>query len=198
MKSKPKRVIVTFAFLLFALGACGEDENVIPVAQEPTRDAIGYYCNMIIVDHQGPKGQIHLKGDSKPLWFASARDTIAFTLLPEESKAIGAIFVNDMGQAANWDSPEAGTWIDARNAWYVMGSSRVGGMGAPEAVPFSEQAAAQRFAEKYGGMLAKFGDIPQDFILGSGLEDEGRHDMVEMSEHATMAGHEEGTHDQTH
>ena len=36
----------------------------------------------------------------------------AFTFLPDEPKSVVALYVNDMGQA-NWDSPEAGTWIDA-------------------------------------------------------------------------------------
>ncbi|NIQ52250.1 MAG: hypothetical protein GWN85_01855, partial [Gemmatimonadetes bacterium] len=53
-----------------------------PLPVEITRDHIGYYCNMIVVDHVGPKGQVHIKGRADPVWFSSVRDTIVFTLLP--------------------------------------------------------------------------------------------------------------------
>ena len=102
-------------------------------AQELSREAIGHYCNMIVADHLSPKGQKYVADSDQPVWFSSVRDTIAFTLLPEEPKNIAAIYVNDMGRAS-WESPEPETWIEARSAWYVIESSRRGGMGAPEPV----------------------------------------------------------------
>lgn len=120
---------------------------------------------MTVVYHDGPKGQIILS-DGKVNWFTSVRDTIAFTLLPEEPKNIAAIYVNDMSQA-NWDNPGEDNWIDARSAWYVIGSKLVGGMGAAEAVPFSTQDAAQVFAQKHGGEVVDFKAIPTDYILES-------------------------------
>ena len=96
--------------------------------------AIGYYCKMIVQDHQGPKGQIFLSGSAEPIWFSSVRDTLAFTRLPEEPKNVAAIYVSDMGRAS-WTSPEAGTWIAAEQAWCVIGSERQGGMGAPRPCP---------------------------------------------------------------
>ena len=80
--------------------ACGEEQVAeAPPPAELTREAIGYYCNMIVEDHSGPKGQIFLSDKSDPIWFSSVRDAIAFTLLPEEPKNIAAIYVNDMGAA---------------------------------------------------------------------------------------------------
>ncbi|MCG8505264.1 MAG: nitrous oxide reductase accessory protein NosL [Sphingomonadales bacterium] len=147
-----------------------------PPPQEPTREALGYFCGMIVVDHQGPKGQVHLKGREEPIWFTSVRDAIAFTMLPEESKAIAAIYVTDVGRA-DWDAPEPGTWTDARTAYYVIGSGRIGGMGAPEAVPFAARAAAEALAAAEGGSVVAFGDIPADAILGDdGEPQEESHD----------------------
>ena len=154
-----------FAVLLL-LSACGEDQTAErPLPNELTRDATGYYCNMIVQDHPGPKGQIFLSDKPEPIWFSSVRDTIAFTLLPEEAKNIAAIYVNDMSRAS-WDAPEAGTWIEGESAWYVIGSDRRGGMGAPETVPFSERAAADAFVASHGGKVVVFADIPADAVLG--------------------------------
>ena len=150
----------------FALVACGEDiPTSAPKPIELSRADVGHYCRMIVVDHKGPKGQIHIKGRDKPVFFSSVRDTIAFTMLPEEPKRLTAIYVNDMGRS-NWDKPQKGTWIDARKAHYVIGSSRRGGMGAPEAVPFSQPGTATAFAARYGGRVVGFDKIPKGYILG--------------------------------
>jgi copper chaperone NosL len=155
---------------LVLLPACGEEQKAeAPLPQELTREAIGYYCNMIVQDHPGPKGQIFLSDRPDPIWFSSVRDTIAFTLLREEAKNITAIYVNDMSRAV-WEAPEAGTWIKVEGAWYVIGSERRGGMGAPEAVPFSTQSTAEAFAARHGGEIVAFADIPADAILGEVLE----------------------------
>jgi copper chaperone NosL len=148
------------------LNACGESghEATAPAPGELTREAIGYYCNMIVVDHHGPKGQVFIRGRDQPIWFASVRDTIAFTFLPEEPKNIAAIYVSDMGRAS-WDRPEPGTWIDAHRALYVVGSDKVGGMGAPEAVPFAEQSAAEAFASRHGGHVVPFDKVPRGYVL---------------------------------
>ncbi len=157
----------TIALAAFALSltSCDDNDTPPPEARELTRDATGYYCNMIVADHRGPKGQVFLKHRDDPIWFSSARDTIAFTMLPGEPKDIAAIYVNDMARA-NWDSPEPGTWIEARTAWYVIESSRVGGMGAPEAVPFSNRAAAAAFGTAWGGRVVAFDDIPAGYVVG--------------------------------
>ena len=155
--------------LLFVLllAACEKNQIVeAPPAQKLTRDANGYYCLMTVVNHSGPKGQIILTDKSQSLWFTSVRDTIAFTLSPEEPKNIAAIYVNDMTEA-NWDNPGADNWIDARNAWYVLGSDRSGGMGAPEAVPFSTKENAELFSSAQGGSVYSFESIPQEYILAS-------------------------------
>ncbi|MDJ0948298.1 MAG: nitrous oxide reductase accessory protein NosL [Alphaproteobacteria bacterium] len=175
--------------LVAALAGCGEDEVAeAPPPQELTREATGHYCGMIVADHRGPKGQIHLAGTDQPVWFSSVRDTLAFTRLPEEPKTIRAIYVNDMGRAS-WDAPESGTWIEARQAWYVIGSARRGGMGAPETVPFAEKTAAERFAAAHGGRVVAFADIPDEFILGDAGAPQTSEGMGHM-DHGTATEHQ--------
>ncbi len=158
-----KRLIILF---FICLAACENNTPVkIPDAHTLTRDANGYYCLMTVVYHKGPKGQIILS-DNKVLWFTSVRDTIAFTLSPEEPKNIAAIYVNDMSNA-KWDNPGADNWIDAKKAWYVLGSNKVGGMDASEAVPFGNKASAQQFAKENGGKVKAYDVIPKEYITGN-------------------------------
>ena len=153
-----------FILLALFLSACEKAPIVeVPAAQTLTREANGYYCLMTVVYHSGPKGQIILD-DGKVLWFTSVRDTIAFTLSPEEPKNISAIYVNDMA-GANWDKPGLDNWIEAQSAWYVLDSNKAGGMGAPEAVPFSTKENAETFVASYSGTIHKFDSIPKEYIV---------------------------------
>ena len=150
---------------LSLLLACGESAPVdVPSPRELSRDAIGYFCQMTVLEHTGPKGQIMLRDRDEPLWFTSVRDTIAFTVMPGEPRNIAAIYVTDIG-IASWDSPEAGTWIDGRKAWYVVNSDRTGGMGAPEFVPFGKKEDALKFVSEYGGEVVDFNSIPKEPFL---------------------------------
>lgn len=153
---------ITLIFIL-ALMACEKTAPVeMPAAQKLTREANGYYCLMTVVYHNGPKGQIILT-DDKVLWFTSVRDTIAFTMSPEEPKNIAAIYVNDMSNA-EWNNPGEDNWINAKTAWFVLGSDRIGGMDAPEAVPFSTKESADVFAKNEKGSVYSFDLIPHEYI----------------------------------
>ena len=158
-----KLAILLFVFLLLA---CEKTPVVeAPPAQTLTREASGYYCLMTVVHHSGPKGQVILS-DQRILWFTSVRDTIAFTLSPEEPKNIAAIYVNDMTDA-DWDNPGADNWIEAKKAWYVIDSKLSGGMGAPEAIPFATKEKAELFTEQQGGVVYAFESIPKEYIIDS-------------------------------
>jgi len=141
------------------LSACEKSAAPIPPAQNIAGDEIGYFCRMLLVNHTGPKGQIHLTNQEDPLWFTSVRDTLAFTQLPGESKAIAAIYVNDLAHTPLDSSEPSPHWLDAKAAWFVMGSDAIGGMGMPELVPFASRQVAENFIEKHGGHLAQFDDI---------------------------------------
>ena len=68
---------------------------------------------------------------------------------------------------SDWDNPGTDNWIEARDAWYVIGSDRQGGMGAPEAVPFATKEKAELFAGKQGGVVYAFASIPEEYIIES-------------------------------
>jgi copper chaperone NosL len=85
---------------------------------------------------------------------------------PEQVAPILALYVNDMGRTgATWDRPGDGNWIPADEAFYVLGSARAGGMGAPEAVPFSTRERAEDFALAEGGRVLTLADITDDMVL---------------------------------
>lgn len=155
------------ALAVLLTAGCGEEQRAETPPPAPlTRQAVGHYCGMLVADHPGPKGQIHVAGRAEPYWFSSARDTLAFTMLPEEPKDVAAVYVTDMGRAASWENPGDGAWIDARRAHYVIGSSERGGMGQLEAVPFADAAAAAAFAARHGGRVVAFAEVPRDYVLG--------------------------------
>jgi copper chaperone NosL len=156
--------------MLLTMSACGDDrEAAAPPPAPMTPAAMGRYCGMALVDHPGPKGQIQLKGRKEVYWFSSARDTLAFTLLPEESKDIAAIYVTAMDKATSWERPGAESWVDGRMAFYVVGSAATGGMGQREVVPFSTLQAAERFRAEHGGQVAAFDKVPRDMVLGEDI-----------------------------
>ena len=68
--------------------------------------------------------------------------------------------------AADSQQPEPGTWIEARNAWFVIDSDQRGGMGAPEAVPFGDEAAAKAFSERHKGRVVRLDAIPDAYVIG--------------------------------
>jgi copper chaperone NosL len=156
----------------FALLGCSQQEEVaMPDPFTLDAQAIGRYCGMNVLEHDGPKGQIILTRIPEPIWFSSARDAVAFTMLPDEPKNIAAIYVSDMATATSWEQPGADNWIDAKNAFFVLGSRQRGGMGTSETVPFSTEEAARAFAATNGGKVVRFDDIPLDYVLGDSDEE---------------------------
>jgi len=156
------------AALLAGCGKPGGEAAAPPPPREVGEGAIGHYCGMALAEHPGPKGQIFLASKPDPVWFSSVHDAFAFTLLPEEPKDIAAIYVNDMARAKNWEQPEAGSWIDAKKAWFVIHSRIKGGMGGDEAVPFGDEGAARAFAAANGGELVRFDTMPKAYIIPDG------------------------------
>ncbi|MBO4221583.1 nitrous oxide reductase accessory protein NosL [Bradyrhizobium neotropicale] len=164
-----KRIAVVRALLaLLLLTGCNEkQQSALPLPHAMTPEAIGRYCGMNVLEHPGPKGQILVASLIEPVWFSSARDAIAFTMLPDEPKDIQAIYVSDMAKAPNWDKPGADNWVEARKALFVIGSRVKGGMGGAEAVPFSDRGAAEKFVAENGGQIVGFSEVPRDYVLGS-------------------------------
>tara|TARA_R110002074_G_scaffold15633_3_gene53279 strand:- start:1186 stop:1752 length:567 start_codon:yes stop_codon:yes gene_type:complete len=152
---------------LVSLVACKEeavqDTSPLPL----TVEAVGHFCQMNLFEHDGPKAQAHLGGlPQMPLFFSQVRDVVAYVRLPEQTHDVLAVWVNDMGaQNATWSAPGTTNWIDAEGAYYVVGSRMIGGMGAPELVPFSDAAKAATFATENGGEVMRLVQIPDDAVL---------------------------------
>jgi len=156
-------LILPLAFL----AGC-KDDAVSLAIPEPivlTEEAAGHYCQMVILEHPGPKAQVHLEGFSAPLWFSQVRDGIAYLKSPEQSADILVLYVNDMGEAVSWQEPGIDNWIDAATAYFVVESNAIGGMGAPEIAPFSELAKAQQFVTEHGGTVMFLDEISTETVL---------------------------------
>lgn len=160
--------IARLAALALALSACNEVKMAeAPPPHELSTSAIGHYCGMNVLEHSGPKAQIILASRTEPIWFSSARDAFSFTMLPEEPKDIRAIYVSDMAKAPSWEEPGATNWVEAKQAFYVIGSRVKSGMDADETVPFSDRRAADLFAAENGGRVMTFAEVPRDYVFGA-------------------------------
>jgi copper chaperone NosL len=167
MRSGWRSFVAAIMLGLAATGCDGGDEAAeAPPPAEYSGEAIGYFCGMLLAEHGGPKGQVHLASRATPLWFSSVRDTVAFTLLDGEPKDVTAIYVNDMSRATDWEAPEPGTWVALEEAFLVIESRRLGGMGLPEVVPFDTAVAAEAFVAEHGGRAVRLAEVPADYVLG--------------------------------
>ena len=152
---------------VMTLAACKEETAQDTSALPLTVEAVGHFCQMNLFEHEGPKAQAHLAGlPGMPLFFSQVRDVVAYKRMPEQSHEILTIWVNDMGvPGATWADPGPENWIDAKEAIYVVGGRVVGGMGAPELVPFSDTGKAVAFAKANGGEIMTLDEIPDDAVL---------------------------------
>ncbi len=176
--------IVCVLLAAILLPGCNKDaaSPVIPPPVALNSDAMGLFCGMNLLEHPGPKGQIITTSRIDPFWFTSVRDTVAFTLMPDQPRDIRAIYVSDMARAASWEDPGATNWIDARKALFVIESRKQGGMGAAEAVPFGNRAAADAFVAANGGKVVSFAEIPSGYVLGSDTAgDQTEHSDVRLN-----------------
>lgn len=160
--------LLSAAVLSLSMLACNQDST--PVAPPPpsalSETSTGYFCTMNLYEHVGPKGQIQLRDSEETVWFSTITQVFAFLFLPEEAKAVTAVYVQDMGLADAQGNPPDDAWIEARNAHYVIKSRFVGGMGGHDALPFLDAAAAQDFVSRYGGEVIAFDEMPEDYVFG--------------------------------
>lgn len=140
------------------LAACGQDVKVQPV--EPIASTACSLDGMLLLDFPGPKGQI-VYDQGPPDYFCDTVELLAIYLRPEQKKRVVAVYTQDMGKA-DWTDPR-GHWIDARSAYYVIGSKRTGSMG-PTIGSFAAEQDARTFAAQYGGEALRFGQITFDMV----------------------------------
>lgn len=160
-------IVTSLVAMLLALAGCSSqsDPENKPDPQAITTESIGHFCSMDLIEHDGPKGQIFVKGRTDPLWFSTIRQTLAYTILPDSPKGLDAIYVTDMATVKNMRQPEVESWMNARDAYYVTESKFSGGMGGEDPLPFSERKKAEEFVASHGGQILKFNEMSEDYIL---------------------------------
>lgn len=140
------------------------------VTIEPARQVISsgeecHLCGMVITEFPGPKGMAAARTDQYIRKFCSTMDLFSYYLDPENTHQVTHILVHDM-TASDWQSPDDHHFIDARTAWFVIGSERMGAMGHTLA-SFSSQSAAEDFANKYQGQVKAFSQISLSDLTAS-------------------------------
>lgn len=169
-----KPAVRTLLAAMLAVGlfsACGEAAKSTAVTpHEIEHETSCSLDGMLLADYPGPKAQIHFAGLDEPEFFCDTVEMFNIFLNPEQVRVVRGLFVQDMGQA-DWDDPK-GHWIDARQAFFVHGSSRRGSMG-PTIASFADRANAEKFAAQYGGKIHAFGEITRDMVIldGGALHD---------------------------
>lgn len=174
MKSINYNFIKSTKILLLTLAmltACEQPthQNTTPI--EITRNTACSLDDMILADYPGPKAQIQYANQTQPEYFCDLIELFNVILKPEQSRKINAIYVQDMG-STQWEEPK-GQWIDARTAFYVIGSKKMGSMG-PTFGSFAQEKSAKEFLNMYGGKIYKFDEITADMATldGGALHDQ--------------------------
>jgi nitrous oxide reductase accessory protein NosL len=69
----------------------------------------------------------------------------------------------------------SGKWINAEDAYYVVGSQKMGPMGK-ELIPFTDHMAAMQFHKEQGGTMMKYAEITSDVLksLMGGMKKHGQ------------------------
>ncbi len=154
-----------FSIVLVTVIGCSEQseqQQVIHQAVAIESSDECHLCGMLITNFSGPKAELFRKGVTEAdgnsvKKFCSTRDMFSFYLDPENMRNVTTILVHDMSKAP-WDAPNDGYFIDARKAWYVVGSDKTGAMGKTLA-SFSAKTDADAFATEFGGTVIDFNAV---------------------------------------
>ena len=148
---------------ILLLAACGKPPEA-PQPREIDKETACVLDGMLLADFPGPKAQIHYE-QGEPDFFCDTNEMFSILLRPEEKKRVVGVYTQDMGRA-DWARPED-NWIDARTAFYVVGSKMMGSMG-PTIGAFATEAAAKAFASQHGGKVLRFEQVTLDMADLSG------------------------------
>lgn len=168
-----KRLSIVPATLIMALAlmlaACSESKEVTREKPDPVHFESGdecHVCGMAITRFPGPKGEAIAGKEEQVRKFCSTRDMFSWVLQPENVNRDHVLYVHDMAET-EWDKPDDAALIDAREAFYVVGSERSGAMG-PTLASFAEKSAAEAFAEEFGGEVVAFADVTMEHLSSGG------------------------------
>jgi copper chaperone NosL len=155
---------LVLAAALAALGACTGPHTVAVQPAEITRDTACSLDGMTLMDYPGPKAQIvYERGE--PDFFCDTIELFSSILKPEQARPVRGVYVQDMGQA-DWNNP-TGHWIDAKSAFYVVGSKRRGSMG-PTIASYARETDARELVAKEGGRVVRFEQVTPDMAVLDG------------------------------
>lgn len=135
---------------------------------------------MIITNFDGPKGQAITAREQTTRKFCSTRDMFSWVLQPENAKRDHTLYVHDMAQT-DWEHPDDTALINARKAFFVVGSERTGAMG-PTLASFATENSAVEFANEFGGEVVGFKEVTMQHLTRDMSQTVSDHNM-EMSNH---------------
>jgi nitrous oxide reductase accessory protein NosL len=132
-------------------------ENAIP---KPTAREKCPVCGMFVAKYPDWLAAVRLR-DGSHVYFDGAKDM--FKYLHDPKKYGPARKPEEFQAIAVMDYYEL-TWIDARKAWYVLGSDVYGPMGR-ELIPLAKEADAREFMKDHKGTkIIRFGDVTPEVI----------------------------------
>ena len=160
---------IAFAMVVASLVSCSEkteQQQVIhqAVAMESSDEC--HLCGMLITRFDGPKAELFRQETGEQVFkFCSTRNMFSYYLDPENKRNITQILVHDMSKMP-WgsDSIDDKYFIDAKVAWYVVGSEKSGAMGKTLA-SFSIESDALAFAKEFGGQLLSFKEVTLNTLM---------------------------------
>ncbi|HEY9120680.1 MAG TPA: nitrous oxide reductase accessory protein NosL [Marinobacter sp.] len=186
-RSKLNWLLAILAVL--TLTACSDSEELTTAKPAPVHFESGdecHVCGMAIGNFPGPKGQAITEKEQQVRKFCSTKDMFAWMLQPENVNRDHTLYVHDMAQT-EWEHPDDTALIDAREAFFVVGSDRTGAMG-PTLASFATEDAAHNFMMEHGGQVLSYSEITLD-QLNTGMamgEMPGAHEMESSSTGHTM------------
>ena len=158
-------ITLALAFTVFLAGCSDSGESTGVTRPDPVHFDSGdecHVCGMAITRFPGPKGEAITAREEQVRKFCSTRDMFSWVLQPENVNRDHTLYVHDMAET-EWVEPADTALIDAREAFYVVGSERTGAMG-PTLASFAEASAAEAFAAEFGGEVVPFADITLDHL----------------------------------
>ncbi len=141
-----------------ALIAYLKNKNALSVSHiEVPKDSKCPVCGMFVYKY--PKWAAHMRVDGKDYYFDGVKDMMKFFIFdgdfPYDRKKIEKMEVSDF---YTLDA------IDAKKAFYVIGSNVYGPMGN-ELIPFKNKKEALNFIKDHGGKIVKFSDIDDKLVI---------------------------------
>ena len=150
----PAFCLLSFLLMSFPLGAAERG------ALKPTAKDKCPVCGMFVAMYPDWTTAILFK-DGSHVFFDGAKDMFKYLLDPKRydsvrrKEDIAAVMVKDYYGLS---------WIDARKAWYVLGSDVFGPMGR-EAIPLETEADAKEFMKDHKGLrIIRLSDVAPEVM----------------------------------